>query len=165
MRLLHTLAMLAMVPFGAASCTSSSSDETSNVSTVQNEVPDDGAPFLRVSKTSPTKVSVGLVAGSEHPRIADVRLKASNARFISAAPSAAITQAGKDLRAQPTSDGARFVIFSSSNVNTIGSGELFEAVFEPTGDGPMTIEILTDDPILAPAEAAEGLIVGDPITL
>lgn len=163
MRLNFRRGMLLCTLIGSVNC--SSSQEPSSLRASETSAEESGGPSLRMTKTSRSGVRVAFVVGSKPPRMADVRLKARNARYVSASPGNATSAAGKVLNAQPTQDGARFVIFSSANVNTIGSGELFEAVFEPTGDGPVTLEILTDEPIMAPAEAAQGLIVGDPITL
>ncbi len=163
MRLNLRLGVLLFALIWAAACFSS--PDPLDLHTAETSVDEAEGPFLRLTKTSRNGVRVAFAAGTTAPRIAEIRLKAQHARFVSAVSSEAVTAADKQLVAQPTDYGARFIIFSSANVNTIGSGELFEAVFEPTGDGPVTLEILTDEPIMAPAEAAEGLIVGDPITL
>jgi hypothetical protein len=56
-------------------------------------------------------------------------------------------------------------VFSGSNVNRLSSGVLATYRFEKVGDEPANIEILTEQPIFAPAEANQGLIVSDPLNI
>lgn len=116
----------------------------------------DGQVVVRASRTSGDSVD---------PRVMEVRVRVTGARFVSAEAAEATQAAGKQLVAQATDYGARFILFSSSNTHTIGAGDLFRARFEPTGDGDVSADILTDAPIMAPEEAAVGLHLGDPVTL
>jgi hypothetical protein len=100
------------------------------------------------------------------PRVAELRLSLSdNLSFVSAHAGEALQAAGKDLIAQVDNEGViRLVAFAGSNVNEVGSGVLATVKVKRQGSGPSTATLLLDNPLFAPAEANEGLLVNGQVT-
>lgn len=114
-------------------------------------------------------LNLELVRGTrgEAPRMAEIFVKLSGPiRFSSALRGEALEKAGKQLAAQPREDGTvRLVVFASDNTERIESGVLAKLVVERTAPGEASATIEVRQPILAPREANEGLMTGDPVAL
>lgn len=95
------------------------------------------------------------------PRVAEHLVHLSpNLRFVGADPGAALDAADKELIAQVRGEGeVRLVMLSSTNMNTIETGELYRLKVEKLGTEPALVELVneSDQPLFAPADAAEGL--------
>jgi hypothetical protein len=117
-----------------------------------------GDDAIRLSLTGLTKPG---------PRMIELWLNISNvAELVASSPGTALEDSGKEFVIQDKGNGLfRAIAFSSSNVNSIGSGELAVVALRRASPGTMRVEILTDRPMFAPQEAQQGLIVGDPIEL
>jgi hypothetical protein len=103
----------------------------------------------------------------QNPRVAEVFLRhSSNVKYKGVEKGEALRLAEKQLVVQEVEEGLlRVVILSSENTNTIDTGVLLTAAFEKTNNKAGKLEILTDQPLFAPEEANEGLLVGDPIEI
>jgi hypothetical protein len=121
-------------------------------------VDDSGNPSIQLKYANPEEVG---------PRVAEIFLKHSgNLTYKNSVKGDSLTKSDKQLVVQEIEKGMlRVVILSAENTNSIGTGTLLTAMFEKTNDQPGRIEILTEQPLFAPEEANEGLIVGDPVTL
>ena len=99
------------------------------------------------------------------PRIAEFWLSKSDNLDIKGATTGIATEGSQKqlIIQQPKSNLVRLVILATDNTNPIQSGTLATLKFKKTDDKPARVEILTDKPIFAPAEANEGLVVGDPL--
>jgi hypothetical protein len=128
--------------------------------------------LVLVSSREDGLVRVGLEyrasAHATRPRAAEVFLLVSSSlRYVDAQAGPSAVAAGKQLVVQPK-EGAvlRTVLFSSTNLETMGPGRLLTWTFEAVGSGPARLELVdTGNPALAPAGANEGLELGDPLVV
>lgn len=99
------------------------------------------------------------------PRVMDVYLRLSgNLEYVSSEKGRALIDSSKELVVQRKGENMlRLVSYSSTSINELRSGVLAHLVFRKTDDMRAQVEILTDAPIFAPAQANEGLLVGEPI--
>jgi hypothetical protein len=97
------------------------------------------------------------------PRMVEVRLRWSKSASIAGhQPGGAALAASKDVYLQRVADDeARVIVFAAGNTERIESGVLAELATSGSGQ----LEIVPMAPMMAPAEAEEGLLVGDPVQL
>lgn len=100
------------------------------------------------------------------PRVAELRLRHANLELKTSQAGEATTSAGKELIVQaPEPELARLIVLSQSSVTPLDTGALAVLEFERSANGPASVEILTDRPLLAPEEAATGLLVDGALEL
>ncbi len=100
-------------------------------------------------------ISYARPADEPAPRLAEFHFQVgSGLTFVRAEPLDAVVKAGKQLVAQVHPGNVlRLLIFSTANLNTLDSGPLATLVFQRTGTGPTTLDLLDQRPIFAPPEA------------
>jgi hypothetical protein len=100
------------------------------------------------------------------PRVADVMIAHSNSlELASSVPGDGATKAGKELTVQHPKPGVLRLVFLSRDTKEIESGELAQLSFRRSDKAPVKADLLMDKPVFAPAEAMEGLMIGDPVGL
>jgi len=101
------------------------------------------------------------------PRVIELKLDHSdNLTFVGASAGAALLAAGKQLVAQVPAPGRlRLVALSTGSMDEVMSGDLVELRFRRSGTGTATVDFEGDGPVFAPAEANQGLRLGDPLVL
>ena len=119
----------------------------------------------RLELTRDSAGTVLLQYGGGKARMAEVRLKWSGTWTLANHEAGeAATAAEKDVRVIPIgSNEARLLVYSAGNTNTIGSGTLAKLTLKGGSGG--SIDIVSSPPMLAPAEAEQGLRIGDPLSL
>jgi hypothetical protein len=149
-----------------------------------NDLPEDGSALLSAPfKPAATAPAVWLAVHPDAEPALDIRYErkadAAGARvvelivrfdrgleYLGAEPGAAAIEADKQVVAQARDDHTvRIVIFSPGNVAPIPAGTLASLRFARTGKGGESVRILTDKPLLAPAEANTNLKVGGAVEL
>ncbi len=99
------------------------------------------------------------------PRVAEIFARySSNLKYESVETGKAVSEAQKQLVVQEIEQGKlRIVVLAADNTNELDTGTLCTLKFNKTNDEKARVEILTEQPIFAPDEANEGLLVGDPV--
>ncbi len=112
----------------------------------------------------PKSVQVNL-DGAPSSRMADLHLTWTGGWTLKGSePGTAAVAAEKEVRIAPEgANGVRVTVFSASNLNKIGAGELVSLQLEGGSGGQ--VDIVPQPPMLAPAEAEEGLKLGEPLPL
>jgi len=112
-------------------------------------------------------VAIDFVLGthSSGPRVAEIKIAHSpNILLLEAEPGKSILNADKEMVAQQQEEGSiRIIIYGTSNLNALETGKLAKLFFEKKDRQPSTLEIVTQNPIFAPEQANQGLLVSDPV--
>ena len=106
------------------------------------------------------------LAGSG-PRVAEIVIERSdNLELVSAGAGEAAEAAGKQVVVQEQPDGAlRVLMFAPGNVTELGSGAIAQLHLRRTGAAAAKLDLRTDKPLFAPAQANEGLRIGEPLQI
>jgi hypothetical protein len=101
------------------------------------------------------------------PRVLEIRLSSEGPfELESATAGDALTQAGKELKAQQPEPGViRLLAYSASSTKAVHGGVLAHLTLHRTGPGKGRFDIITDRPLFAPQSAQAGLTIGDPLEL
>jgi hypothetical protein len=100
------------------------------------------------------------------PRVADIRIAHTEALGLaSAIAGASATASGKELTTQEPTPGLVRLILLSRDTKELGTGELAQLKFKKGSGDHAKLDILMDKPVFAPAEAMQGLVIGDPLEM
>jgi len=100
------------------------------------------------------------------PRVADIRIAHSETlKLESAAAGEGATGAGKELTTQEPAANVVRLILLSKDTRELKSGALAQVTFARAQAGEAKFDILMDNPVFAPAESMQGLLIGDPLKL
>ena len=101
------------------------------------------------------------------PRVAEIHLRHSPGLELQASRAgSAATLAGKEVVVQPTEDGVlRTVLYSTTSLDRLDSGVIATYRFARTGGGAARIELLPRLPVFAPAEANQGVLLGETLEI
>lgn len=104
-------------------------------------------------------------AASAGARVAEIVIdRSTNLELVESAAGDAATAAGKQVIVQePDSAHLRILVFSSASTTELSTGEVATLHLRRTSNSTATLDLNTDKPIFAPAQANEGLSVGDPL--
>ncbi len=146
------------------------SEEGAKISSIDMEEMEQSRILIKTT-TSQIEGGIELVYVKEksgekkRPRIAEMFLEySSNLEYKNADPGNSVLEAKKQLVVQEIEDGKlRVVVLAPDNTNELDTGTLCTLKFNKKGDGKARVAILTEQPIFAPDEANEGLLVGDPV--
>ncbi len=98
------------------------------------------------------------------PRVAELQLALTGVEFQAATAGDSASRAGKQLVAQPSDGRLRLVLYGTGSLERLDSGTLAQLTLRRTG--PVgRLELLSDDPVFAPSEANDGVLLGAPLTL
>lgn len=119
------------------------------------------------SKGEDVTVTVNFELGpAPAPRVAEVRLAHDEQlTLVDAVPGEGAKAAGKELTVQQPEPNLVRLILLSRDGGSLKSGSLAVLHLRKHGGQPAKIDILTDKPPFAPAEAMQGLSIGDPLQL
>src|SRR4029079_17938042 len=114
-------------------------------------------------------VSLNMTRGTQpiHARMLEAFIEASQPVTLAGHEiGGAASAARKQVIVQQKDDRhLRVIVFASDNVNELGDGVLTTLQLDPEDDAPLTLDILTERPLFAPAGANDGLVLGDPVTM
>jgi len=100
------------------------------------------------------------------PRIADLRLAYSEGLEVGPVTvGASASTAGKELTVQEPQPNLVRMVLLSRDTRELKSGELLQLAIKKRGAAAAKLDLLMDKPMFAPAEAMQGLLIGDPIQL
>lgn len=105
--------------------------------------------------------------GLEGPRAAEIFLQTSdNLRLAQGQSLQAAQEAGKELVVQEPSPGLlRVILYATANLEPIDSGELAALRFQRTGPGRASVDFVSGQVNLAPAQAARGMRLSQELVL
>lgn len=100
------------------------------------------------------------------PRVADIRIAHSETLGLaSSIAGASATMSGKELTTQEPTPGLVRLILLSRDTKELGTGELAQLKFKKGPGDHAKVDIVMDKPVFAPAEAMQGLVIGDPLEM
>ena len=131
------------------------------------------------------EVTLALVAQAQTPAGASVTLRferkdnldgpraveafvhhSEHLKLASSQPGLAAQEAGKQVIVQEREPGMlRVIVYASTNLNTLDSGALAELEFERVTPGEAVVDFISDKVSLAPADAARGMTLSEPLIL
>jgi hypothetical protein len=167
----NTRLVIATLLFGAFGCSASPSSPPAN------ERPATGA---KPAGTGRAKLWLSAVQGQDvvtldvnyekgetaAPRVADIRIAHSEALTLKGATAGeGATSVGKELTTQEPVPNVIRLILLSKDTRELKSGVLAQIKLAKTGSGESKLDILMDKPVFAPAEAMQGLVIGEPLKM
>jgi hypothetical protein len=131
------------------------------------------------------RVTLALLAQEQSPQAATVTLRyareegvpgpraveafvyhSEHLELLRSEPGQAATAADKQVIVQPQGEGKlRVIVYASTNLHELDSGELVRLRFARVGQGEAVVDFLSDEVNLAPAQAARGMTLSEPLIL